>query len=123
MAASARIPAGQKGRYRNRLGGTNDKRPRRLPELTHRPGAIQRIARGCGDPGRLVCGWLLRVWLPCGRGRRGSGGEAVAGRGSPAPSMWTGLVRVRLGDADETDTFRRRPANLEHHSLVMRTDS
>lgn len=55
MAASARAPAGQRGRYGNRLGGTNDTRPRQPPELSHRPGATQRIARGCGDPAGLVC--------------------------------------------------------------------
>ena len=44
MAASARIPAGQKGPGRNWLGGTNGKRPRRPPELTHRPGGAEVLA-------------------------------------------------------------------------------
>jgi hypothetical protein len=77
MAASARIPAGQKGRYRNQLGGTNDKRLRRPPELTHRPGATQRIARGCGDPSRLVSNWLLAGLVAERPGGWSSGGDAV----------------------------------------------
>jgi len=59
MAVSARTPAGQKGRDRNRLGGTNDTRPQQPPELTQRPCATQRIARGGGGPAGLVCNWLL----------------------------------------------------------------
>jgi len=61
MAASARTPAGQNGRYRNRLGGTNDTRPRQPPELVHLPAATQRIARACGDPGRVWCA-AGRAW-------------------------------------------------------------
>src|SRR6478752_6793929 len=35
--ASARIPAGQQGRCRDELAGTNDCGSRRPPELAHRP--------------------------------------------------------------------------------------
>ncbi len=55
MAAPARIPAGQDGRYRNRSGGTSDARSRQPPELAHLPGAIQRIASVRDDPaGRIT---------------------------------------------------------------------
>jgi hypothetical protein len=71
VAVSARIPAGQKGRYRDRSGGTNVIGPRRPPELTHGPGSTQRIVRGCERTGRLVCSWSLRVWPPSGWGSDG----------------------------------------------------
>src|SRR5436309_4194049 len=75
MAASARAPAGQKGRYRSAPGGTNDTPPLQPPDLTRRPDATQRIARGYEGPGRVD----VRL-AAVGSGCRGPGGPALSGR-------------------------------------------
>ncbi len=117
MAPSARTPAGQNGRTRNRLGGTNDPPPRQPPELTHRPGVTQLVllpARsrcalseaslfvvfpgrggvlGAGSSG-LAGGWGRACRVSAGRpGRAGPAAPARPGRACRASQAGQGLPR------------------------------